>query len=55
MLITGIVFENPVWLSTVAVSYVCVTITGNDVTYTFPAGSGNFVRLKVTGTSASIE
>jgi len=26
-----------------------VTITGNDVTYTFPAGSKNFARLVVTG------
>jgi len=26
-----------------------VTISGNDVTYTFPAGTRNFARLKVTG------
>ena len=26
-----------------------VTITGNDVKYTFPAGTKNFARLKVTG------
>jgi hypothetical protein len=26
-----------------------VTITGDIVTYTFPAGTRNFARLKVTG------
>ena len=26
-----------------------VTITGNEVKYTFPAGTKNFARLKVTG------
>ena len=26
-----------------------VEITGNDVKYTFPAGTRNFARLKVTG------
>jgi hypothetical protein len=28
---------------------VTVTITGNEVKYTFPAGTINFARLKVTG------
>jgi hypothetical protein len=28
---------------------ITVTVTGNDVKYTFPTGTQNFVRLKVTG------
>ncbi len=35
-----------VWLT--ETSGVTVTISGNDVTYTFPAGTSNFARLKVT-------
>ena len=26
-----------------------VTLTGNNITYTFPAATGRFVRLRVTG------
>ena len=43
---TSATLTNPWTTETLGVN---VTVVGDNVTYTFPAGTKNFARLKVTG------